>query len=108
MPKKDFQTVLWTDEIRTTLDGPDNWLQKGVNPRLRYKHKQGGGGLIISAGIIGNQVFGPFLVPEGLKINSANYCSFLKDDLLPWLNSLSVDVRKSITFQQENAPSHAS
>ena len=54
---------------------------------------------MVWAGIIGNQVVGLFLVPDGLKINSVNYCL---------LNSLSDDVRKSIIFHQDKAPSHAS
>ena len=54
------------------------------------------GGLMIWAEIIENQVVGPFLVPEYLKINSANYSSFLKENLLPWLNSLSDDIRKTM------------
>ena len=48
--KTNLQTVLWMDESRTTLDGPDgwsrSWLQKDSNPYLHYKHQQGGGGLM--------------------------------------------------------------
>ena len=107
-----FQTVLWTDEAWATLDGPDGWskgwLQKVANPLLRYKRQQGGGGVMIWAGVIGNQVVGPFLVPDGLKMNSANYCSFLEANFLPWMNSQTDDVKQSLIFQQDNAPSHAS
>ena len=82
-----FQSVLWTDESCGALDGPDDWsrgqFQKGANPRLRYKRQHGGEGLIILAGIIGNQVVGPFLVPESLKMNSASDCLYLKKHLLP-------------------------
>ena len=49
--KTDFQTVIWTDEARATLDGPDGWrrgwLQKNTSPRLRYKRQQGGGVVMI-------------------------------------------------------------
>ena len=49
--KTDFRNVLWTDETRATLDGPDGWtkgwLLKGASPRLWYKRQQGGGGVMI-------------------------------------------------------------
>ena len=71
--KAQFQTVLWTDEARAMLDGPDGWskgcFQEGANPRLRFKRQQGGGGIMIQAGIISNQAVGPFLVHDGLKMN---------------------------------------
>ena len=84
--KTDFQTVIWTDEARATLDGPDGWrrgwLQKNTSPRLRYKRQQGGGGVMIWAGIIGDKIVGPFLVPDRLKMNSGNYCAFLEENLV--------------------------
>ena len=43
-----------------------------------------GGGVMIWAGIIGNEIVGPFLVPDGLKMNLANYCSFLDKNFMPW------------------------
>ena len=110
--KTDFQSVLWTDEARATLDGPDGWckgwLLKGARPRLRYRRQQGGGGVMIWAGIIGSNIVGPFLVPEGVKMNSVNYCSFLEENLLPWLNSQDGATQRNLIVQQDNAPSHAS
>ena len=41
-------------------------------------------------------------------MNSANYCSFLEANFLPWMNSQCDDVKQSLIFQQDNAPSHAS
>ena len=54
-----------------------------VTPRLRFMRQQGGGGVMFSAGIIEETLVGPFLVPDGLKMNSANYCNFLNDNLFP-------------------------
>lgn len=108
----DFQLVLWTDEARAELDGPDGWkrgwLINGGTPRLRFKRQQGGGGIMFWAGIIGDSLVGPFLVPDGLKMNSANYCQFLNDNFIPWLNSQNDNLRNNLIFQQDNAPSHAS
>ena len=63
---------------------------------------------MIWAGIIGNEIVGPFLIPDRLKMNSANYCTFLDENFMPWLNSQDFGIKESIIFQQDNAPSHAS
>ena len=110
--KTNFQNVLWTDEARATLDGPDGWakgwLLKGNSPRLRFRRQQGGGGVMIWAGIIGSEIVGPFLVPDCVKMNSVNYCKFLEANLLPWLNSQNDALNQNLIIQQDNAPSHAS
>ena len=62
---------------------------------------------MIWAGIIGDKIVGQFLVPEGVKMNSVNYCSFLEENLLHWLNPQNDGVKRSLIFQQDNAPSHA-
>ena len=97
--KTNFQNVLWTDEARATLDDPDGWtkgwLMKGSSARLRYKR---GGGVMIWAGIFGSVIVGPFLVPEGVKLNSVNYCSFLEENFLPWLNSLNDTIKTNLFF----------
>ena len=64
--------------------------------------------VMIWAEIIDDEIVGPFLVPDGLKMNSGNYCAFLEENLMPWLNSQNDDVKQNIIFQQDNAPSHAS
>ena len=101
--KTDFRTFIWTDEARATLDGPDgwrgDWLQKNTSPLLRYKRQQGGGGMMIWAGIIGDEIVGPFLVLDGLKVNSAHCCLLLEENFMPWLNSRNNDVKQSIIFQ---------
>lgn len=51
--KTDFSKVLWTDEMRATLDGPDGWacgwVQKGTEAPVRIRRQQGGGGVMILA-----------------------------------------------------------
>ena len=46
--KTDFQTVLFTDECRATLDGPDGrsreWLVRGSPQPCRLRRQQGVGG----------------------------------------------------------------
>ena len=70
--KIDFETVLFTDECRATLDGPDGWcrgwLVNGTDKPSRARRQQGGGGVMFWAALIGNEVVGPFRVPDGLKM----------------------------------------
>ena len=111
--KMDFSKVLWTDEMRVTLDGPDGWargwITKGHNAPVRLRRQQGGGGVMVWAGIINKEVVGPFRVAEGVKINSENYCQFLESTFFKrWFNKKSASLRKNLIFMQDNAPSHAS
>ena len=49
--KTNFQHVLFTDESRATLDGPDGWMSgwllNGTTPQIRIRRQQGGGGVMI-------------------------------------------------------------
>jgi transposase len=65
------------------------------------RRQQGGGGVLICCGIIGNAIIGPFHVPL------ATYCSFLKNSLEPWLDNLPLARLKKIIFMHDNALSHA-
>lgn len=110
--KADFSKVLWTDEMRATLDGPDGWARgwvlDGREVPVRIKRQQGGGGVMIWAGIIKNELIGPFRVQDGVKMNSQAYCNFLDEHLLPWLRRKPAAFRKQFVFMHDNAPSHAS
>ena len=110
--KTDFNNVIFTDESRVTLDGPDGWTRgwvvNGRQSAYRLRRQQGGGGVMIWAGIIGKEVIGPFMVEEGVKMNSVNYCAFLNKNFKPWLESQDENRRKDLIFMQDNAPSHAS
>ena len=82
--KTNFENVLFTDESRTTLDGPDGWMSgwllNGTTPQSKIRRQQGGGGVMIWAGIINNQIVGPFRVPDGVTMcaKSYTYVDFLK------------------------------
>lgn len=110
--KLDFKRVLWTDEMRCTLDGPDGWSRGWIcNERstpFRLKRQQGGGGIMTWAGIIDGELVGPFRVEDGVKIDSASYCGFLSHTLLPWYRKQRAAKKKNMMLMQDNAPSHAS
>lgn len=109
--KTNFQTVLFTDECRATLDGPDGWssgwLVDGHPVPTRLRHQQGGGGVMFWAGIMGRELVGPFRVPESVKMTSAKYVEFLTDHFLPWYRRKNYAFRNKIIFMHDNAPSHA-
>lgn len=110
--KQDFTKVIWTDETRVSLDGPDNWSSgwviKGRKSETRVKRQQGGGGIMVWGAMCGETFIGPFRVPEGVKINRYTYCQLLEDCFVPWLESVPLKLRKQLVFMQDNAPSHAS
>lgn len=109
--KMDFQQVLFTDEARATLDGPDGWAKcwtlHGTPTPYRFRRQQGGGGIMFWAGIIGDTLCGPFRVPEGVKLTSNAYTAFLHEHLTPWLDDLPLTRRFKVIFMHDNAPSHA-
>lgn len=109
--KTDFKTVLFTDECRATLDGPDGWsggwLVDGHPMQTRLRRQQGGGGVMFWAGIMGREIVGPFMIPEGVKMNSIMYVEFLKQHFLPWFKKKNRAFRSKIIFMHDNAPSHA-
>ena len=80
--KTNFKNVLFTDESRVTLDGPDGWMSgwllNGTMPQSNIRRQQGGGGIMIWAGIINNQIVGTFRVPDGVKMCAKSYVDFLK------------------------------
>lgn len=72
--KIDFSTVLFTDECRATLDGPDGWskgwVSIGGNRPHRLRRQQGGGGVMFWAGIVDGTMVGPWKVPDGIQMTS--------------------------------------
>lgn len=41
-------------------------------------------GVIFWGGTLGNEMVGPFRVPEGVKMNAATYADFLKQNFVSW------------------------
>ena len=109
--KTDFKTVLFTDECRATLDGPDGWsggwLVDGHPMQTKLRRQQGGGGVMFWAGIMGREIVGPFRIPEGVKMTSIMYVEFLKQHFLPWFKKKNRAFRSKIIFMHDNALSHA-
>ena len=62
--KQDFANVIFTDECRATLDGPDGWRQGWVTDKhsvpVIMRRQQGGGGVMFWAAIVGDCFVGPY------------------------------------------------
>lgn len=110
--KTDFSTVLFTDECRATLDGPDGWSRgwiiDGDTTPNRFRRQQGGGGVMFWGAIINDEFLGPVRVAEGVKINSTFYCDLLEKNFLPWFRKKGAAFKRNMIFMQDNAPSHSS
>ena len=109
--KTDMKHVLFTDESRATLDGPDGWSRgwviRGDQCPTRIRHQQRGGGVMLWAGIVGDELVSPFCVQEGFKLASHTYCQFLKSFLDPWLKEVPLSRVRNLIYMHDNAPSHA-
>jgi transposase len=109
--KLDFSRVLFTDEMRATLDGPDGWASGWIPPSgwtaSRIRRQQGGGGVMVWAGIIDSTIVGPFLLKDGVKVTAQIYCDFLQENFIPWFKLQRPALRRQLVLMQDNAPSHA-
>ena len=64
--KPDMKHVLFTDKLRPTLDGPNGWSRgwviRGDQCPTRIGRQEGGGGVMLWAGIVRNELVGPVRV----------------------------------------------
>ena len=108
--KLSMKYILFTDKSRATLDGPDNWSKGwvvfGHQHPTRICRQQRGGGIMIWAGIINNQIVSPVRILEGVKLTPVAYCNLLGSVLMEWLEDVPLSIRKKIVFMH-NALSHS-
>ena len=62
---------------------------RGRESKHFVKRQQGGGLIMIWAGIIGFELVGAFRVEDGLKMNSKTYCDFLNQHFIELLQIVS-------------------
>lgn len=102
-----WRDVIFSDESRFTLDGPDGlsgyWRDVRRAGRWRGRRQRGGGGVMIWG------CFSWFakssLVFCDNNIDSSRYCSMLNTTLLPFIDNYHID---GAVFQQDNASAHTS
>ena len=91
--------------------GPDGWMSgwllNGATPQRSIRRQQGGGGVMIWAGIINDAIVGPFAVPDGVKMDAQSYVKFLKLNFLLWYKKQRLALKRKMIFMHDNTPSHA-
>ena len=101
--------MLFTDECRATLDGPDGWargwVKNGMQAPIRVKRQLGGEGVMFWARILEDTLIGPYQIPENIKISSETYISILKKFVTPFLSKKN---DQNFVFMHDNAPVHTS
>ena len=59
------------------------------------------------AGVVGDNLIGPFRLPDGVKMDSRCYIKFMADNFNLWYYSRNREFKQKCTFMHGNAPAHA-
>lgn len=103
--------VLFTDEATFTRDGIQNlhnqhvWADMNPNAMIAASHQQRFH-INIWAGIVGDSLFGPFVLPN--RLNGHNYTRFLSEELSNYLDNMPLASRALLFFMHDGAPAHFS
>ena len=83
----------------------------GVIPRLsifsQFAIIKKAGVDMFLAGIIGDELVGPFRVVDGIKITTITCIYFLNNNLILWYKKKTLAMRRSGIFMQDDATSHS-
>ncbi|GFW96021.1 transposase-like protein [Trichonephila clavipes] len=111
MQTKLRRSVLFTDEATFSLEGVMNfhnlhtWADE--NPHAIRPHgAQRKCSINAWAGIVGDYLLGPYILPE--RLNGSMYLTFLQEVLPEMLNDVPMPIRQRIRFQHDGAPAHFS
>lgn len=101
--------ILFTDEAQFTRDGVVNFHNVHVwaeeNPHeIRQSRHQEQFSINVWAGIVGDEIIGPFYLPRIL--NGDIYLDFLQNDLPALLDNVPLNVRRDLYFMHDGAPPH--
>lgn len=103
--KDEWKTVLFTDEKKFNLDGPDGWAHYYHDLRKEEKvfsKRQMGGGSVMIWGGIGYDHKTDLVFISG-RMNSQQYVNLLENQLKKYFELVPKD---NVIFQQDNAPVH--
>jgi transposase len=101
----DWTKVVFSDEKRFSLDGPDNWCSyaREMSPVQRNRRQQGGGSVMVWGVLLSN---GDLLLEEvSERMNSDVYINLLKNKGLPFIRDCAGD---DFIFQHDNCSIHVS
>lgn len=104
-----LKNILWTDECHFSREGVVNFhnthIWSSQNPKkVRRKSYQTRFSVNLWAGVLGNELVGPFRIPP--RLNSANYLEFLRTEIEDFLDNLSLTNLADIIYQHDGAPAH--
>ena len=106
-PDHKWSKVIFSDEKKFNLDGPDGWAKYWrdlrTEPEIFSKRRFGGGSLMVWAGFSSRGTTAIAFI-DG-TVNSLKYQEILKQYLLPSINAI---VGQDWVFQQDNATPHTS
>lgn len=103
--------VLFTDEATFTREGCFNshnshtWSYENPNT-LRQRGFQQQLSVNVWAGMVGNELVGPYILPP--RLNGAMYRRFLESTLPDLLDDVPLDIRQDMWLQLDGAPPHYS
>ena len=103
--------VLFTDEAQFTRDGifnfhnQHNWMEDNPHAIVQSRH-QHQFSINVWAGIIGNELIGPHILPRRLTGNA--YAYFLEHDLPRLLDVIPLETRDLMWLMHDGAPPHFS
>ena len=110
--KQDFDKIIFTDECRATLVGPNefsrSWVLNKLDIPVRLRRQQGGEGVMFWAAILESKLIGPFKVPDGVKMTAFTYTEFLEQSLIPEIHLQEPGHQDNFVFMHDSAPSNAS
>lgn len=102
--------VMFTDEAGFTRDGIFNchnthiWADE--NPHaIRDSHHQQQFSINVWAGIVGNQLLGPYELPG--RLNGNTYLDFLNGPFQDMIDEIPLQIRRNVWLQQDGAPPHS-
>lgn len=103
--------VLFTDEATFTRDGIQNfhnqhvWADTNPNATVETHHQQRFS-INIWAGIVGDSLLGPYVLPN--RLNGRDYTRFLRNQLPCYLEDMPLASRQLMFFMHDGAPAHFS
>uniref|UniRef100_A0A914EHI6 Transposase n=1 Tax=Acrobeloides nanus TaxID=290746 RepID=A0A914EHI6_9BILA len=105
--RRDWASVVWSDEKKFNLDGPDGvkyyWHDLCKDPLYFSRRNFGGGSVMVWAAFTSTGRVKLAFVPK--RMNSIQYQFVLRRSLLPFFRR---NRRQNFIFMQDNAPIHVS
>lgn len=105
-----IRNFFFTDEACFTKDGLINlhnlhyWAIMANPFVLRQTHSQEKFSINCWAGIVGDCIIGPYLLPP--RLNAESYLNFLEHELPPLMEDVPLGIRRNLFFMHDGAPPH--